>query len=149
MIDKYVANDSFTNSNCIPSTFINAVTPYEEVSQLITYVNSLWEQYSVNTTTSNTLQKSYEGLITNLNTLQATIDSFKNGTSIPDGSINLQKLSSNIMNQLNEYITNYMYNSHAFVTFGLEGDYFVVNIPQTWQDINFSTDVEGHLILNF
>jgi hypothetical protein len=34
------------------------------------------------------------------------------------------------------------------VQFGLNSEgYFTADIPETWEEINFSTDVEGHLII--
>lgn len=150
MIDKYIATDEFTNSNGIPSTYLNSITPYEQVSQLITYVNSLWEQYTNLTTSNSTLEQSYENVIKELQKMQLDFQKYTTGANVLDGSISFKKLDNTIFTQINDYIKSYMYDMHKFVDFGLTSDgHFCADIPTTWQDITFSTNTTGNLILEF
>jgi hypothetical protein len=42
-----------------------------------------------------------------------------------------------------------MRDARNFISFGLENGCFVAYIPDSWDDISFSTDTDGHLILEF
>jgi hypothetical protein len=53
------------------------------------------------------------------------------------------------MGQMQTWVTDYMYNMHNFLSFGLEDGHFVAYIPSTWKDITFSTNTDGNLILEF
>lgn len=74
--------------------------------------------------------------------------SIADGSFLLDGSIELDKLSSDLMLNIQKTIIEYLRNTARFVTFGLSDDgYFKAYIPDSWDNIDFSTDVDGHLIL--
>lgn len=149
MLDRFIVTEHFSKHSSIPTSFGNGVTLAEEVGMLATYVNSLYSQYVETNGSLNDLTASYNQLISSINAYKIQLDNFISGNTIPDGSITLEKLSSDIMVILKSWIDEYLYHLHTFVSFGLEGDYFVVYIPDSWHDIKFTTDVEGHLILEF
>ena len=138
-----------TNMQPTPSTFNEGFSYYETVSKLIMLVNQMITQVNENTDEEQALKSKYEDLLLVLINLQSDLDKYKNGQLIPDGSISLTKMNPDIFNQINEYIKKYMYDMNKFVTFGLEDDKLVAYIPETWEDITFSTDADGHLILEF
>jgi hypothetical protein len=112
----------------------------DKVNKIIDAGN-LWETNANNYTDEKTkiIQKEYDDLMVLLN----------NGNIIPDGSIDLKKLKPTFINDLQNVILEFVHNSAKFVAFGINKDgYFYADIPDTWDDIGFSTDVEGHLCLN-
>lgn len=133
----------------VPSSFNNGLSLYEDISKLIYLLNELIKNVNGNTQEEIQLKAKYEELLNKVTQFQQELDSFKDGSSIANGSITLEKLANNVMEELNSYIQKYMYNMHNFVSFGLDGDYFVAYIPETWKDINFTTSVDGNLILEF
>jgi hypothetical protein len=85
------------------------------------------------------LQAEYDALMVALN----------NGNIIPDGSIMPIKLNSAFFTTLEATITNYVHNATMFVSFGLDDNgHFIAYIPDTWNDIIFSTDIYGDLVLS-
>lgn len=42
---------------------------------------------------------------------------------------------------------NYIASVAKFVWFGLSGDYFVAVIPESWNDVQFDSTVDGHLVV--
>ena len=42
---------------------------------------------------------------------------------------------------------NYIASVAKFVWFGLSGDYFVAVIPESWNDVQFESTVDGHLVV--
>ena len=150
MINKFIVTEQFNPANpSIPSTYEHTFSEFETLGKLITYVNSLYNQYVSLTDDTLTLTTNYQTLITRINDYKTMLDNFIKGYTIPDGTITLAKLSADIMTQLQEWVKVYMYDKTAFVSFGIEDGYFVAYIPETWNDIEFSTDTEGRLVLTF
>lgn len=82
--------------------------------------------------------------------LQKLYDSLTNGDIIQDGSIDLDKMSSNFIANLEKLIVENVDSVAKFATFGLDDDgHFVAYVPNKWNDIKFTTDMEGHLILEY
>lgn len=76
------------------------------------------------------------------------MSSVADGSFLLDGSIDIEKLSPEFYLQLQNTIMDYLRDTTRFVTFGLSDDgYFMVYIPDSWDNINFSTDIDGHLCL--
>ena len=48
---------------------------------------------------------------------------------------------------LDENIPRYIASVAKFVWFGVSGDYFVAVIPETWNDVQFDSTEDGHLVL--
>ena len=48
---------------------------------------------------------------------------------------------------LNENMPKYIASVAKFVWFGVAGDYFVAVIPDSWNDVEFDTTAEGHLVV--
>ena len=83
------------------------------------------------------------------NEYNSLVDLLNNGNIIPDGSINLNKLSKTFFDNLQETATQYVHDSAKFVTFGLDDTgHFVSYIPSTWDEIIFSTSEIGELLLD-
>lgn len=147
---KFNVADYFNPANpSIPSTYEKTFSEFETLGKLITYVNTLYDQFVTLTNDETTLTNNYNILISRINEYKTQLDSFIKGYTIPDGTITLKQLSFDIMEQLQEWVREYMYDMHNFVSFGIENDYFVAYIPTTWKDITFSTDLDGRLVLTF
>jgi hypothetical protein len=72
------------------------------------------------------------------------------GTLVPKGSLTLDKFNADFLTNLNSLIETQLANSAKFVNFGLDDNgYFYADIPDNWNEVNFSSDVEGHLILEY
>jgi hypothetical protein len=149
MINPYIANDYFNPANpSIPSTYEHTFSEFETLGKLITYVNALYAEYIKVQSDDETLTNSYNSLIQQVETLQNMVTNF--GNSIPDGSVSLSKLASDIINQLETFCIDIIHNYASFVCFGInDNGYFVATIPQSWSDINFDTDTDGNLILQY
>ena len=48
---------------------------------------------------------------------------------------------------LDENMPNYIASVAKFVWFGLSGDYFVAVIPESWNDVQFDSTDDGHLVV--
>lgn len=148
-MDQFIVNEEFVCSHQIPSTYENAFSEHEKIAKLITYVNGLYNQFVTLSNTNTSLTTEYQTLITRINDYKTMLDNFIKGYTIPAGTITLEQLSFGIMEQLQEWVKVYMYDKTAFVSFGIEDGYFVAYIPETWTDLTFSTDLDGHLVLTF
>lgn len=150
MIDKYVVNDEFNISNGIPSTYLNSITPYEQVTQLITYVNSLWEQYTTETIATIELTSRYNETLAELTKIQTQFSEYTKGKTIPDGSVTLAKLSQECFNKFIEYIIESVHNCAKFVWFELDDSgHLIALIPYSWNELTFGTSTEGRLTLEY
>lgn len=84
--------------------------------------------------------KEVKALLYGLNQLQ--------GSFLKDKSVTLSKLSDESISNLNSRIMSYIGSTIKTVQFGLNDEgYFTADIPETWKEINFSTDDEGHLVI--
>lgn len=136
------------NVNPIPLEFSQALSTTEMLASIEASINviiKLSNDFIINANKYTDSQK---------NNLQTQIDNLmlmlQNGNIIPNGSIDLAKLNPSFLKNLQNIAIKYVHESASFVTFGLSDDgHFMVYIPETWSDIIFSTDTEGHLILNF
>ena len=48
---------------------------------------------------------------------------------------------------LDENMPKYIASVAKFVWFGLSGDYFVAVIPDSWNDVQFDSTADGHLVV--
>jgi hypothetical protein len=72
----------------------------------------------------------------------------KNGDIIADNSIDMSKLKPTFLTDLQDIIIKSVHDATKFVAFGLDKNgYFYADIPETWDEINFSTDSDGNLCL--
>lgn len=89
----------------------------------------------------------YNLLVTELNTLENLLHS---GEIIPNGSVGIEKLKDDFIHQFDNLVVDTVENLAQFVSFGLNDEgCFVAFIPKSWNEINFSTDIDGHLVLKF
>lgn len=76
------------------------------------------------------------------------MESIADGSFLQDGVIELSKLSPNFTLNLQKTIMHYLRDIARFVTFGLTDDgYFCAYIPDSWDNIDFSTTEDGRLCL--
>lgn len=153
MIQQYDYFQNFICQRVLPLVYDESLSYYEVLQKLSTYVNEMVTSVNTLIDAHNDLTGEYSKLLDKMNDFQQQLNNITNGDFLKNGSITLNKLSPRIMEQLRQWITDYIYNLHAFLTFGLDDDYFVIYIPQTWKDINFSTGTDnddyGKLILEF
>lgn len=86
-----------------------------------------------------------------LSILQKEINDLYNlvetGEIVKDGSLSFSKFDKKFLEDFNDVIIQSIHNATKFVTFGLDKDYFCAWIPSSWNEINFSTSVDGELCL--
>lgn len=88
--------------------------------------------------------KKIDELIINIKSL------LESGNYLKDKSIGIEKLNFDLPQTINNEVENFMPQIAKIPIFYLDGDgYFCVDIPSSWTDINFSSDLEGHLILEY
>lgn len=69
------------------------------------------------------------------------------GEYIKDGSIKVEKLDPSFYKDLQSVVVNYVHEATKFVTFGLQGDYFIAYMPYSWKDLDFGTTENGELTI--
>ena len=108
---KFNVADYFNPANpSIPSTYEKTFSEFETLGKLIIYVNTLYDQFVTLTNDETTLTNNYNILISRINEYKTQLDSFIKGYTIPDGTITLKQLSFDIMEQLQEWVREYMYD---------------------------------------
>lgn len=84
------------------------------------------------------------------NSLNQLLKSIEDGSYLLDGSIDISKINSTFMATIEETVTTLVNDRVKLVWFGLDDDgHFCAWIPSNWSNIKFTTDMEGHLILNY
>jgi hypothetical protein len=142
----------FQTYNCnkvLPLTYDESLSYFEMIAKLVNYVNDMVTKVNGNTEEETNLRNQYNEVLQQLIEVKEQFQFYVNGDTVPDGSISFKKFDKNVLAILNEYIEQYVYDMHKFVSFGLEDDYFVAYIPSTWEDITFSTSADGNLVLEF
>lgn len=85
--------------------------------------------------------------------LQKEIDDLikmiEDGSIVKDHSITFKKMDTSFIEDFNNFIVNKVYDATKFVFFGLEKGHFVAYFPDSLNDATFSTDIEGHLCLEY
>jgi hypothetical protein len=93
-----------------------------------------------------TLQK-YEEVKKLIDDLQSLLN---NGNIIPNGSIGMEKLKSDFFDKIEDVVVNMVHNLAKTVWFGInDNGYFYAVIPSDWEQIKFSTNQDGNLILQY
>ena len=133
----------------LPLVYDDSLTYYEMVCKLVDYVNDMREDEVA-------LAKLVESYGVTINELQGEVDKvmqelkeFEEGKAL---GVYITALSRWIDQNLQELVGRIA----KFVIFGLDNrGYFVVDIPDNWDEITFSTDTDyssatyGHLILEY
>lgn len=89
----------------------------------------------------------YNQVVNLINQLKTLLNQ---GDIIPNGSIGLEKLKIDFFNQMNEVVTNMVHDLAKTVWFGINDQgYFYAVIPSDWEQIQFNTNQDGHLILQY
>lgn len=104
-------------------------------------VGNAWAEGSNKYTDSEILKvkKLYEDIMLLVNT----------GDIVKDGTIDMSKMNLDFLNDLQSIIIKFVHDSTKFVSFSLDNNgYFIADMPDSWNDIIFSTDLEGHLCLD-
>lgn len=135
------------NINPIPIEFGNEMTATKTLYAIQAKVNKIidlgnsWEA-NANTYTDEqcaTIENEFKGLMELVN----------NGQIVKDGSINIKKMDLSFLDDLQNIIIKFVHDASKFVSFSIDKNgYFVADMPDTWNDITFSTDDEGRLNLD-
>lgn len=79
--------------------------------------------------------------------LQKLID---NGEIVKDGTLTFKKMNTNFINDFQNFIIQKVYEATRFVFFEINNNgYFVAKFPDSMDSFTFSTDLEGHLCLEY
>lgn len=134
----------------LPVVYGNSLSYLEELEKLKDSINTMITTINANVDTHDALADEYAQVLTNLKTLTDQIDLIKKGNYLADGSINVSKMDESFTTLLQSMITDTLGNAAQFVSFGLDDNgYFYAGIPTNWSSLVFSTDTEGHLVLEF
>ena len=71
------------------------------------------------------------------------------GEIVKDGTLTFKKMNTDFINDFQDFIIQKVYEATKFVFFGLEKDYFCAYFPDSFNDFSFSTDIDGHLCLEY
>lgn len=140
--------NTYFSQKVMPLVYDESLSYYEVINKLITFTNNLITDVNKIIDFDNSLKDDYSNLLENLNKLTIELEKVKDGQYIKDGSITNNKLSQNVYTHFREYILNTVYQTAKFLSFGInEEGYFYADIPKNWNDVVFSTDENGRLIL--
>lgn len=82
--------------------------------------------------------------------VQEEIEKIQNGDYLKDGSIGFDKLNGDLDTLILEKVQERIENVAKMVIFYLDDDgHFCADIPSNWDFISFSSDIDGHLILEY
>jgi hypothetical protein len=119
-------------------------------TKLANYVNEMIENVNKLIEGNEDLIAHYNDTLKALEDLRKDIEMMKEGFYIKDGTIEWVKFSENCKDKIREFVIETIGQIAKFVWFGIDDNgYFYAVIPRAWEDIVFSTDVEGHLILEY
>jgi hypothetical protein len=136
------------NLNPIPLEFSQGITTTEWLLSIQSKVNEIIiiRNEVVQDANNFTLQK-YEEVKKLIDDLQTLLN---NGNIIPNGSIGLEKLKSDFFDKIEDVVINMVHNLAKTVWFGInDNGYFYAVIPSDWEQIQFSTNQDGNLILQY
>lgn len=135
------------NLNPIPLEASNSMTTLEWLMAIQAKLNSIidmgnaWES-NANSYTDDEIKKIralYDGIT-------LLID---NGNIVKDGTISMKKMNLDFLSDLQDIVIKAVHDSTRFVGFSIDNNgYFCADMPDTWDNIIFSTDIEGHLCLD-
>jgi hypothetical protein len=136
------------NTNPIPLEFSNEMTTLKTLAALQAKVNQIIDFRNNAVNDANTYTDEQTKIINDaLAVLQNNLNA---GTLVPKGSLTIDKFSSDFLNSVNTFVQNQLAESAKFVSFGIDDSgYFYVDVPSNWEQINFSSDADGHLILEY
>jgi hypothetical protein len=138
---QYIDLFNGMNTSPIPLEFSNEMTTLKIMAALQAKVNSIIDFRNNAVSDANSYTDEQKALIDksiqDLNTsLTQTINSLPNNAAY--------------MSTLIQTVTNVLSGAAKFVNFGLDDKgYFYADIPDSWNEITFSSDSEGHLILEY
>lgn len=147
LIEHINLTDGF-NINPISLEFGNEMTTTKFLYSLQSKINKFIDDCNgilgqANNYTDEEIQKVNQ-------TIKEITDMINDGTIIKDGSITFKKMDTSFIEDFQDFIIQKVYEATKFVFFGLTKDgYFVAYFPDTWNDMQFSTDIEGHLCLEY
>jgi hypothetical protein len=136
------------NLNPIPLEFSQGITTTEWLLSIQSKVNEIIiiRNEVVQDANNFTLQK-YEEVKKLIDDLQSLLN---NGNIIPNGSIGMEKLKSDFFDKIEDVVVNMVHNLAKTVWFGInDNGYFYAVIPSDWEQIKFSTNQDGNLILQY
>lgn len=81
------------------------------------------------------------------NNLNIIIEDIKNGNIFEGAVINPSSLGEGFKNMINKQVNMEINKMSKGIFFTLKNGRFIINVPETWDELKFDTDLEGHLIL--
>lgn len=137
-------------SKILPTVFDDSLSYLESVYRLKSIVNELIKAVNILGESNNELRKEYEKVLIKLDEMEKWMDDYLSGCKIPDGSISLEKLSDDVIEMIQNLVVCTVRDVAKFVMFELDDEgYFNAIIPDSWDHIEFDTDENGNLILEY
>lgn len=134
----------------LPTVYDDSLSYLQSIGRLKQIVNEMIQAINVLGQSNVELTGRYEETLVELARLQKTIDDFVKGYTIADGTVTIKKLGSDVLQLIEKLVVDTVYLSATFVGFGLTDDgYFEIRIPETWKDVDFSTNEEDRLVLTY
>jgi hypothetical protein len=129
------------NTSPIPLEFSQEMTTTKMLANIQAKVNSIIDFRNNAVADSNAYT----------DTQKATLDkSISDLQALLNTRINNLPNDVNYMQTLYSTIINYMGNIAKFASFGIDANgYFFADVPDSWDDITFSSDIDGRLILEY
>lgn len=136
------------NLNPVPLEFSQSLTTTEMLLAIQSKVNQiiLIRNEVIEDSNNFTIEK-FDLLDAKINELKTLLN---NGNIIPNGSIGLEKLKGDFIDKMSDVVTNMVHDLAKTVWFGInDNGYFYAVIPQDWEQIQFNTNQDGNLILQY
>lgn len=147
-MNQYPQFQNFIMQKILPLVYDESLSYYETLTKLSNYVNDMTNSVNDLIDITGADKDSFKNLQNELTNLKLEVEKMKGGEYLKDGSISLSKLEPKLISDLQLTILDYIGDIAKFVWFGLNDEgYFYAIIPKSWNSINFSTDIEGHLTL--
>lgn len=149
-------NDYVSNINLIDGMNIQTI-PLEVSNELTTTKWLMAMEKKLNdiiNIRNNMLQDSTKYIDDQISYVNNYIKQLENllqsGNYLNAHSIDLDKLNFDLKNEVDSEVIDFLPQIAKIPMFYLDDDgYFCVDIPSSWTDIIFSSDTEGHLILEY
>lgn len=131
------------NLTPVPLEFSQSLTTTKWLGSIEKRVNDIIKEYNEQIINSQMTTEDIEKM-------KEDITNIFSGDFLEDGSIPLEKINSDFINKVEKLVKDTLGGFSKAVFFGLDNDgHFIANIPQTLSEIEFTTNMEGQLILKY
>lgn len=140
----------YKSLDVLPQAYPNTMSYSEQLNFVVAKIEEIINTYNqLETTTLSSIDK-FNAISPKLIELENEIELMKKGFYIEDGTIEFKKFSESCKQLIADFTVNTIDTISTFVTFGLDDSgNFVAYVPQRWNDLQFSTNDENRLVIEY